>query len=147
MNIGIVSDHGGYELKQKLTKYLLKNGYNIKDYGTHSLESVDYPDYAFLLGEKIINKECDYGIAICKSGIGMSIACNKVKGIMCAKIDSIKDARLSKEDNGANVITLNSSKSFFIIKKMVLTYLKSESLIAQRHKDRINKIIKYENEH
>ena len=86
MKIGIVSDHRGYELKQDIINELKE--YEIIDYGTYSNESVDYPDYAFKLGQKINEKEVEKGIAICGSGIGISIACNKVKNIRCAKVSN-----------------------------------------------------------
>ena len=95
MKIGITSDHGGYKLKNKLIKSF-RNKYDILDYGTDSEESVDYPDFAFKLGEAILRKEIDFGIAICKTGIGMSISLNKVKGIRCAKIDNLEDAYYSR---------------------------------------------------
>lgn len=78
MKIGIVSDHRGYELKNKIIENL-KNEYEIIDYGPNNIESVDYPDYAFILGSKVVEKEVNFGVAICGSGIGISIACNKVK--------------------------------------------------------------------
>lgn len=147
MKIGIASDHGGYKLKEKLTKYLIGKGYTVIDYGTNSLDSVDYPDFAFELGEKVVKKESDFGIAICKTGIGMSIACNKVKGIRCAKIDSIRDAKYSKCHNNANIIAISNDKPLFIIKKMVNTFFSCESLVEKRHINRIDKITRYENEH
>ena len=100
MKIGIVSDHRGYELKSKIIKKM-KN-IDFIDYGTDSNKSVDYPDYAFKLGEKINKKEVDLGIAICGSGIGICIACNKVKGVRCAKVNSIKDAIYTRKDNNAH---------------------------------------------
>ena len=87
MKVGIVSDHRGVKLKSKLIDYLKKENIEVYNYGTDTLESVDYPKYGILLGEKVASHEVDFGIAICGSGIGISIACNKVKGIRCAKID------------------------------------------------------------
>ena len=78
MKIGIASDHRGYETKQNLTKYLEDKGYTVINYGTNSSDRVDYTKYGFLLGEKVRDKEVEYGIAICGSAIGISIACNKV---------------------------------------------------------------------
>ena len=95
MKIGIVSDHRGYETKKKILKEI-KN-ISFIDYGTNSKESVDYPDYAFKLGKAINKKEVDLGIAICGSGIGMSIALNKVKGIRCARVTSIKDVIVTND--------------------------------------------------
>ena len=85
MRIGIASDHRGYKLKEQL-KHMLD--YEFIDYGTYSEESCDYPDFAFKLGEAVRDNKVDFGVAICGSGIGISIACNKVKGIRCAKVDN-----------------------------------------------------------
>ena len=90
MKIGIASDHRGYKLKQELIEKLTQQNYEIIDFGTNSKESTDYPDFAFCLGENVANKTIDYGIAICGSGIGISIACNKVKGVRCAKVSTIE---------------------------------------------------------
>ena len=97
MKIGIVNDHRGVNLKN----YLIDNlDYEIINFGTDTTDSTDYPDYAFLLGEKVASKELDFGIAICGSGIGICIACNKVKNIRCAKVNSVEEAKYTREDNG-----------------------------------------------
>lgn len=146
MKIGIVSDHGGYKLKEKISKYL-SSEYEVIDYGTKSDEPVDYPDYAFLLCKNVMENNIDFGIAICKTGIGMSIACNKVKGIRCAKIDNVKEANCAKTHNSANVISLNGTMSFGLVKKILKVYIQSENASEMRHLQRINKIKVYENEH
>ena len=92
MKIGIANDHRGYNLKNELVKYLKSRGYEVIDYGSDTVYSVDYPDFAFKLCNGVVNKEVDFGIAICGSGIGISIACNKVKGIRCAKLSNVKEA-------------------------------------------------------
>ena len=87
MRLGLASDHRGFTLKEQI-KETLKDKYNeieIIDYGTDNTESTDYPDYAFKLGEAVANNKVDFGVAICGTGIGISIACNKVKGVRCAK--------------------------------------------------------------
>jgi ribose 5-phosphate isomerase B len=147
MKIGIAADHGGYKLKGELTKFLKKKGYNIIDYGTDSMDSVDYPDFAFKVAESVVNKKSDIGIAICKTGIGMTIACNKIKGARCAKIDSIRDARFAKEHNNANIIALNNDKPLFVIKRMISKFLDTKFSNEERHKKRLDKIERYENEH
>ena len=103
MKIGIVSDHRGYKLKIKIVKYLKHKKYEVIDYGTNSTDLVDYPDYAIKLGEEYNNKSFDYGIAICANGVGMSIACNKVKGIRCAKINNSKEAKTARNDDDINI--------------------------------------------
>ena len=138
--IGIASDHGGFELKQKLIKELKE--FDIKDYGTDSILSVDYPLFAFKLGEAVAKKEVNFGIAICTTGIGISIACNKVKGVRCAKVSDIKEAEMSRLHNDANIIALNSKIENPI--EVVKTFLTTDFSNEERHIRRINEIKKYE---
>lgn len=142
MKIGIVSDHRGYETKKKILKEI-KN-ISFIDYGTNSKESVDYPDYAFKLGKAINKKEVDLGIAICGSGIGMSIALNKVKGIRCARVTSIKDVIVTKIDNNSNVIAFSSDINFNKIKRMIEEFINTPFSTDERHVRRVNKIKEYE---
>ncbi|MBO6195069.1 MAG: RpiB/LacA/LacB family sugar-phosphate isomerase [Bacilli bacterium] len=142
MKIGIVSDHRGYETKKKILKEI-KN-ISFIDYGTNSKESVDYPDYAFKLGKAINKKEVDLGIAICGSGIGMSIALNKVKGIRCARVTSIKDVVVTKIDNNSNVIAFSSDINFNKIKRMIEEFINTPFSTDERHVRRVNKIKEYE---
>lgn len=144
MKIGFASDHRGFKLKEQLKGELIKNGYEIKDYGTYSDESTDYPDYAFKLGENIINKNVDFGVAICGSGIGISIACNKVKGIRCAKVDSIKDVIATRNDNDTNIVAFGESKTLEEALELVLTFIKTPCSIEEKHIRRRNKIADYE---
>lgn len=144
MKIGIANDHRGYKLKTKLVPYLLKKGYEVEDYGTLSTESVDYPDYGIMLGEKVRDKEVDYGIAICGSGIGISIACNKVKGVRCAKVNNTKEAKLCRIDNNANIISLNERMLLFEAKDIIDTFLTTDYQEVDRFQRRIDKITKYE---
>ena len=146
MKIGIANDHGGYELKFNLTKILEEKGYTIVNYGSDTDERVDYPEYAFKLCQGVINSEIDLGIAICKTGIGMSIACNKVKGIRCAKIDNKIDAKYSKCHNNANVIALSANKTLDEITNLIEIFINNEFL-KEQHEIRLNKIMEYENEH
>lgn len=144
MKIGIANDHRGYKLKTKLLPYLLKKGYEVEDLGSLSTESVDYPDYGIKLGEKIRDKKLDYGIAICGSGIGISIACNKVKGVRCAKVNNVREAKLCRIDNDANIIALNEKMFLFEAKDIVDTFLNTEYKNIERYQKRIDKISKYE---
>lgn len=144
MKIGIANDHRGYKLKLKIVDYLKKCGYEVEDYGSNSTTSVDYPDYGIMLGEKVRDKDVDYGIAICGSGIGISIACNKVKGIRCAKVNNTKEAKLCRQDNNANIIALNEKMFLFEAKDIIDTFLKTEYKKEERYQRRIDKISKYE---
>ena len=121
MVIGIGNDHRGYKLKLKLKEYLESKKYIVKDLGSQTEESTDYPIYAFSVGEAIINKDIDLGILICRTGIGMSIACNKVKGIRCGKVDNVEEARLCKIDNNCNVISISYEKQFDELKEIIDT--------------------------
>lgn len=144
MKVGIVSDHRGFELKKSLMEYLLKNGFEVMNYGTNSTDSVDYPKYGILLGEKVVEGEVDFGIAICGSGIGISIACNKVRGIRCAKVDTAKQAYYTRYDNDANIIALSGDLSTRKAKKIVYEFLSTNFSNIDRHKHRIEQIKNYE---
>ena len=144
MKIGIANDHGGYELKFNLTKILEEKGYTIVNYGSDTSERVDYPEYAFKLCQGVINNEIDLGIVICKTGIGMSIACNKVKGIRCAKIDNEIDAKYSKCHNNANVLAFTAHKSKEEILKLIEIFI-NNTFEGDRHQNRLDMIMKYEN--
>lgn len=140
MKIGIGSDHRGYEKKTKVIEYLRKKGIEVEDYGTDSTESCDYIDFANLVCDAVVKEEVDYGILICGTGIGMSIAANKRKGIMCAKIDNYKEAALAKEHNHANVIAFSEKKSMLEIKDMLDAYLKASNFNDEKYLRRIEKI-------
>lgn len=139
MKIGIASDHRGYNKKEKIIKYLKKMGYEVIDYGTNSEKSVDHPIYAFKLCENVENS-VEKGILFCGTGIGMSIAANKVRGIRCAKVSSVREARLSREHNNANVIALSSSMSLIRTKKIIDTFLKTNFLNEEKYVKR-NKMV------
>lgn len=144
MKIAIASDHKGYHLKTTLITYLNKKGYEVLDIGTDSVISTDYPKYAFLLCEKVVNKEVDFGIVICATGIGISIACNKVKGIRCAKVDNTKEAKATRIDNDANVLALNGSMMSYKAKDIVDVFFKTNFSNGERHLKRLKMIEDYE---
>lgn len=146
MKIGLASDHRGYETKEKLKQYF-KNKYEIVDYGTNSTKRTDYPKYGILLGEKVATKEVEYGIAICGSAIGISIACNKVKGIRCGKVNTVKEAIHAKENDFVNVIAISGETSIEENIKIIEGFLETnENKNDPVYIDRINQIIRYENE-
>ena len=142
MKILIANDHRGIKLKNKLQKYLLKNNYIVENLGTDTKESVDYPTLAFTLSEKI--DDDTLGILICGTGIGMSIAANKVKGIRCAKVSNVHEARLCREHNNANVIAISSNLSTIKAKKIIKSFIETKFSNDDRHKRRINIIEDYE---
>lgn len=139
MKIGIASDHRGYETKKKIIKYLNKKN-EVIDYGTDSGVVVDFVDYAELLCKGLKKDKLDFGILICGTGIGMSIAANKIKGIMCAKIDNEEDAYYAKAHNNVNVISINAKKNILTIKDMIDKFMKTEYLNKPKYNNRIKKI-------
>ena len=141
MRIGIASDHRGYKLKEQL-KHMLD--YEFIDYGTYSEESCDYPDFAFKLGEAVRDNKVDFGVAICRSGIGISIACNKVKGIRCAKVDNEEDAIYTREDNDANIVAFTSEKTIEEAELIVNNFINTNFSNLEKHQRRIDKIKDYE---
>ncbi len=143
MKIGIASDHRGYKLKEYL-KNVLVNEYEVVDFGTDSEVSTDYPDYAFALGEAVVNKNVDFGVAICGSGIGISIACNKVKGVRCAKVSNKEEAAVTRIDNNSNIVAFSEKLSEQEALEVVKTFITTESSIEEKHIRRVNKIIAYE---
>ena len=140
IKIGIGNDHRGLKLKNKIVKYLYKKGYKIFNYGTNDQTSVDYPDYAKAVGTGVANSEIDLGILICGTGIGMSIACNKVKGARCARVLSTKDAKLAKEHNNANVLAFGEDLPFYKVKDILDVFLKTNFSSDERHLIRVDKI-------
>lgn len=108
MKIAIGCDHAGFELKEIVKDKLTSEGYELIDLGTNSSESVDYPIYGKAVGEKVASGECDKGIAICGTGIGISISCNKVKGVRAALCNTEHLAKMSREHNDANVLCLGA---------------------------------------
>ncbi|MFC1754186.1 ribose 5-phosphate isomerase B [Thermoproteota archaeon] len=140
MKIAIGSDHGGFQLKKELLRFLKQQKLKVKDYGTYSSESCDYPKYAYSVARAVASKKANKGILICKSGIGNSIVANKVKGVRAALSYNIKAAKLSRKHNDSNVLVLGSlftniSKS----KKIVKAWLSSE-FEGGRHLRRVKQI-------
>ena len=108
MRVVIGSDHAVFELKEKIKEKLTNEGYEVLDVGTYSAESVDYPIYGHAIGHAVAGGEADRGVAVCGSGIGISIACNKVRGIRCALCTSVAMAEMSRRHNDANVIAMGA---------------------------------------
>lgn len=144
MKIGIASDHRGYNLKEQIKKELTNKNHKIIDYGTNSTESTDYPDYAFLLGENVRDKKVDFGIAICGSGIGISIACNKVKGIRCAKVSNVEEAKVTREDNNSNIVAFGEKTPLNEALNIIEMFINTKFTRLEKHERRIKKITEYE---
>lgn len=142
MKIGIASDHRGYKLKEELKNRL--TNFEIIDYGTNSEESCDYPDFAFKLGEAVVSGDVTFGVAICGSGIGISIACNKVKGIRCAKVSTSEEAKITRIDNDSNIVAFSEKVSVDEAVDIVNTFVNTEFSNLEKHQRRIDKITAYE---
>lgn len=140
VKIGIASDHGGYALKEEVKKYLEEKGVDFIDYGTNSLESVDYPDYGKKAAEAVVSGEVEKAIVVCGTGIGISIAANKVDGIRCALCSDTYSARMSREHNDANMLGLGGRViGVDLALEIVETWLNGK-FQAGRHERRVNKI-------
>ncbi len=146
MTLAFASDHRGYKLKEELVKYYDTKVETI-DCGTYNDISCDYPDYAFKLGKIVATKNADFGVAICGTGIGISIACNKVKGIRCAKIDNEEEAKITRKDNDSNIVALNENLDAKTAIKIIDSFINTKASNEEKHVRRINKITKYEEEH
>jgi ribose 5-phosphate isomerase B len=145
MKLVIASDHRGIKRKKEIIDYLRKNNIEVIDLGPNTEESVDYPIYAFKLCNEICNNNAELGILLCGTGIGMSIAANKVKGIRCAKVTNVNDTILTRQHNNANVIALSSSESLFKTKKIIDAFVKTEFSNDERHIRRIEMLENYDN--
>ncbi|MCM1377203.1 MAG: ribose 5-phosphate isomerase B [Clostridium sp.] len=138
--IAFASDHAGYELKQELIKYVEEKGYEVEDFGTHSTESCDYPDYAHPCAKAVENGDCDFGIAMCGSGNGINMTLNKHQGIRAALCWQPELASLAKQHNNANILVLPARFiSEYEAKNIVDAYLNAE-FEGGRHQRRIDKI-------
>lgn len=145
MKIAIGTDHNGTEMKKEIKTFLKNRNIEVIDVSEHNSALDDYPEYAFAVGQKIVNKEADLGILLCGTGIGMSIAANKVKGIRCAHVTSTSEAILARQHNNANIIALgaNNQKINDVI-KMVDLFINTDFKKEERHVRRNNQILEYE---
>ena len=145
MKIAICSDHRGYALKTELVKLLITNDIKCEDYGCFSQERCDYPPFAFKVGEAVKSKECDYGIVICGSGDGVTIAANKVKGIRCVCVKDSEHVIRAKQHVNVNVLAFSAEETraeeAF---EMVKTFISTEFLFG-RYEDRLKMLEEYEN--
>ena len=144
MKIGIGNDRHAVEIKNNLTKYLTDKGYNVINYGSDCESYDDYCDYAFKVGEDVASKKLDYGILICNTGIGMSIAANKVKGVRCAKVSDEYEAKMTRRDNNANVLALGAHTDIKKMYEIIDIFLNTEYMNIERYNRRLEKIDNYD---
>ncbi|MDP4126278.1 MAG: ribose 5-phosphate isomerase B [Bacillota bacterium] len=140
MRVALGADHGGYELKEAIRTHLEAQGFKVLDKGTHSTDSVDYPQYGFLVGDAINKGEADLGIVVCGTGQGIAIAANKIPGIRAAVCTETFSARMAREHNNANILSLGGRViGVGLALDIVDIFLKTE-FSGGRHANRINLI-------
>lgn len=149
MKIGIASDHGGYELKGIVSIFLKNLGYELIDYGAYELNTKDdYPDFVIPLAEAVASKKVERGIAICGSGVGASVAANKVKGVRAGLIHDHFSAHQGVEDDDMNMICLGGRVTgFMAAEELITSFLNAKFIGAERHKRRLKKIEALEQNH
>ena len=146
MKISIGSDHGGYELKTAIVAHLENMGYSVVDVGTHSSDRCDYPDYAAAAARLVASGECDRGIVICTTGIGVSISANKIKGIRCALLCDVISARMTRSHNDTNMMALGAAMiQPELAIQLVDIWLSTPFSGEPRHQQRVDKIMALEN--
>ena len=147
MKIAIGCDHGALALKEAMIAHLTKKGHEIKDFGTYTLDSCDYPDFAAPAAKAVASGECDKGIVLCTTGIGVSITCNKVKGIRCALLSDVMSARMTREHNDTNMMAIGAGVvGQMLALEIADTWLGTEFSNEPRHQRRIDKVMSLENE-
>jgi len=145
MKVAIGVDHAGFDYKDQIKEYLQNKGIEVMDEGTNSSEAVDYPDFALKVANRVVNREVDFGIIMCGTGIGISIAANKVKGIRAAVVSTAFTAESAKSHNNANIISFGSRvNTLDEVKEYIDIYMNTKVSTAERHINRVNKIHKLE---
>jgi ribose 5-phosphate isomerase B len=145
--IALGADHAGYELKEALKGWLINHGFHVLDLGTHSTESVDYPDYAALVAESVADQKVERGLLVCGTGIGMAMAANKVPGVRAALCGDLYTARMSREHNDANVLVLAGRLMGADMAADILHAWLETNFAGGRHARRVEKIADIERRH
>ncbi len=145
MRIAVGSDHGGFDLKQEIIRYLKESGHTYRDFGAYSTDPVDYPDFAKAVGQAVAEGHFKRGILICGTGIGASISANKIKGLRAALCHDNYTARMSREHNDANVLCLGGRVTGAgVALDIIETWLKTDFSGADRHRRRVDKVMALE---
>ena len=145
MKISIGCDHGALALKNKLVAHLQEKGHEVTDFGTYTLDSCDYPDYATQAARAVAEGKCQRGIVLCTTGIGVSIVANKIKGIRCALLSDVMSARLTREHNDTNMMAIGAGVvGEMLALEIVDTWLDTEFSQGPRHQRRIDKVMALE---
>jgi ribose 5-phosphate isomerase B len=145
MKIGIGSDHGGFELKEFIKEYLVEKGHHLEDYGTHSTASVDYPEFGEKVARAVAGGEVEVGIIFCGTGLGISMAANKVKGVRAAVVSEEYSARMARVHNDANVLAMGGRVVGKDLAKSIVDAYIEATFEGGRHQRRVDKIMKIEN--
>lgn len=140
MKIGIATDHRGVDQKKELISFLKELGYEVVDLSPNNTPTDDYIDFAVTTCQAYLKNDIDYGILLCGTGIGMSIAANKIKGIRCAKVSNSEEAYLTRNDNDANILALSYREDLNQLKDIITTFLETPFSNEERHVRRVNKI-------
>ena len=145
MKLSIACDHGALDLKNAVIKHLEKKGIEVKDFGTYTLDSCDYPDFAAPAAKAVAAGECDKGIVLCTTGIGVSITANKIKGIRCALLSDVMSARMTREHNDTNMMAIGAGVvGPMLALEIVDTWLGTRFSHEERHQRRIDKMMALE---
>ena len=145
MKVSIGCDHGALALKDKLVTHLQAKGHEVKDFGTYTLDSCDYPDFAAAAAKAVACGECEKGIVLCTTGIGVSITANKIDGIRCALLSDLMTARMTREHNDTNMMALGAGVvGEMLALEIVDTWLNTEFSHNERHQRRIDKVMALE---
>ena len=141
MKIAIGNDHGGVELKQHLVQYLKEKGFDVVNFGSDVVESTDYPIYAERVSKAVVSGECDKGILICGTGIGISISANKIHGVRCALCSEPVSARLARQHNDANIVAMGARTIGPVIAEGIVDVFLNTEFQGGRHQRRVDKIM------
>ena len=145
MKIALGCDHGALDLKNVLVAHLQNKGYEVEDFGTYTLDSCDYPDFASAAAQAVADGRCEKGIVLCTTGIGVSIVANKTKGIRCALLSDVMSARMTREHNDTNMMALGAGVvGQMLALEIVDTWLGTEFSHNERHQRRIDKLMALE---
>ena len=146
MKIAIGCDHGALDLKNKVIAHLTAKGYEVVNFGTDTLDSCDYPDFAAPAAKAVASGECEKGIVLCTTGIGVSITANKVKGIRCALLSDVMSARMTRQHNDTNMMAIGAAVVGQMLALEIIDTWLGTDYEGGRHQRRIDKMMALENE-